>query len=266
MQPLILYTAQTPNGVKVSNFTEELKEAYPDFAVTYRAISFGKNEQKEEWFLKINPNGRIPALVDPNRNNFAVFETASIILYLEKHYDPRHLFSWSDSEDGGVDRRSEVLNWMFFIHGGLGPMQGQANHFVRYAPEQIEYAKDRYVNETKRLYRVLDRRLKDHDWLVGDKYSIADINAYPWLQYYRWAGIRDEEVPQSVRDYIERNYARPAVQRGMREPGGSNEWLDKMRSPEFWTTHLEEANQKAKEASAWVLQGMQNDKNRASKA
>ena len=84
-----------------------------------------------------------------------------------------------------------------------------------YAPEDIPYGKERYVTETKRLYRVLDMRLKDHEWLVGDKYSIADLNAYPWLQLYRWAGLKDEDVPQSVKDYIERNYARPAVKRGM---------------------------------------------------
>ena len=108
MKPVILYTAGTPNGQKVSNFTEELKAAYPDFKVEYHAISLGKNEQKEDWFLKINPNGRIPALKDPNRGDHCVFETASIILYLEKHYDPKHIFSWSDEGDG-VDKRSEVL-------------------------------------------------------------------------------------------------------------------------------------------------------------
>ncbi|TQS32222.1 hypothetical protein Golomagni_07467 [Golovinomyces magnicellulatus] len=156
MKPVILYTAGTPNGQKVSNFTEELKRAYPSFEVEYQAISLGKNEQKEDWFLAINPNGRIPALKDPNRGDFCVFETAAIILYLEKHYDPDHIFSWSDDGDG-VDRRSEVTQWLYFVHGGIGPMQGQANHFVRYAPEDIPYGKNRYVTETKRLYQVLDR-------------------------------------------------------------------------------------------------------------
>ena len=131
MKPVILYTAQTPNGQKVSNFTEELKDAYPgEFKVEYHPISFSKNEQKSDWFLRINPNGRIPALVDPNRNDFAVFETASILLYLQEHYDPKNIFSWPN-EGEGKDRRSEALSWIFWVHGGLGPMQGQANHFVR---------------------------------------------------------------------------------------------------------------------------------------
>ena len=116
MKPVILYTAGTPNGQKCSNFTEELKAAYPgEFEVEYVSVSLGKNEQKEDWFLAINPNGRIPALKDPNRGDFCVFETAAILLYLEKHYDTKHIFSWSDEGDG-VDKRSECLQWMFFIH------------------------------------------------------------------------------------------------------------------------------------------------------
>lgn len=259
MQPLILYTAGTPNGQKVSNFTEELKAVYPDFKVDYQSISFGKNEQKEPWFLAINPNGRIPALKDPNRNDFCVFETASIILYLEKHYDPKHVFSWSDEGDG-VDKRTEILNWIFFVHGGVGPMMGQSNHFVRYAPEDIPYGKNRYMTETKRLFQVLDIRLKDHDWLVGDKYSIADINAYPWLQYYKWAGLHDEDVPQSVRDYIDRNWNRPAVREGMKVPNGTTDWVEKMRSKDFFEKYEEEAAEKASAASKWIQDGMKKDR------
>ncbi|GAK64142.1 glutathione S-transferase C-terminal-like protein [Moesziomyces antarcticus] len=259
MKPVILYTAGTPNGQKVSNFTEELKRAYPSFEVEYQAISLGKNEQKEDWFLAINPNGRIPALKDPNRGDFCVFETAAIILYLEKHYDSDHIFSWSDDGDG-VDKRSEAIQWLFFVHGGIGPMQGQANHFVRYAPEDIPYGKNRYVTETKRLYQVLDRRLKDHDWLVGDKYSIADINAYPWLQYYKWAGLKDEDVPQSVRDYIDRNWAREAVREGMKVPNGNTDWVEKMRSPDFFEVHAKEAEEKAAQASKWIQDGMKKDR------
>ncbi|SPC63980.1 probable theta class glutathione s-transferase [Ustilago sp. UG-2017b] len=255
MKPVILYTAGTPNGQKCSNFTEELRSAYPDFQVEYVSISLGKNEQKEAWFLEINPNGRIPALKDPNRGGHCVFESAAIILYLEKHYDPKHIFSWTDQGDG-LDKRSEVLSWIFFVHGGIGPMQGQANHFVRYAPEDIPYGKTRYIDETKRLYSVLDSRLRTHRWLVGDKYSIADINAYPWLQYYKWAGLKDEDVPQSVKDYIDRNWERAAVKEGMKVPGGNLEWIEKMRSKDFFEKHADEAEKKAAEASKWIQDAM----------
>ncbi len=166
-----------------------LKAVYPDFKVDYHSISLGKNEPKEDWFLQINPNGRIPALKDPNRGDHCVFETAAIILYLEKHYDPKHVFSWSDQGDG-VDKRSEVLSWMFFIHGGCWTMQGQANHFVRYAPKTSPSARTATSPKQSVSYQVLDLLLKNHDWLVGDKYSIADINAYPWLQYYNVAGLK----------------------------------------------------------------------------
>jgi glutathione S-transferase len=114
MQPLQVYTSPTPNGFKVSIFCEELKKAYPDFQVEYKEISLGKNEQKTESFLKINPNGRIPAMVDPNRNNFAVFESAAILLYLEKHYDPKHIFSWASTDPKADDLRSEALQVIFF--------------------------------------------------------------------------------------------------------------------------------------------------------
>ncbi|SAM63775.1 probable theta class glutathione s-transferase [Ustilago bromivora] len=258
MKPVILYTAGTPNGQKCSNFTEELRSAYPDFQVEYVSISLGKNEQKEAWFLEINPNGRIPALKDPNRGGHCVFESAAIILYLEKHYDPKHIFSWNEEGDG-IDKRSEVLSWIFFVHGGIGPMQGQANHFVRYAPEDIPYGKTRYIEETKRLYSVLDSRLRTHRWLVDDKYSIADINAYPWLQYYKWAGLKDEDVPQSVKDYIDRNWERPAVKEGMKVPGGNLEWIEKMRSKDFFEKHADEAEKKAAEASKWIQDAMKKD-------
>lgn len=261
MKPVILYTAGTPNGQKVSNFCEELKLAYPgEFEVEYKAISLGKNEQKEDWFIKVNPNGRIPALKDPNRNDHCVFETAAIILYLEKHYDPKHLFSWGTDAPNGEDLRSEVLSWIFFVHGGIGPMMGQANHFVRYAPQSIDYAKDRYTTETKRLFKVLDIQLRDHDWLVGDKYSIADINAYPWLQYHKWAGVKSEDVPESVKKYIDRNWERPAVREGMKVPNGTTDWVEKMRSPDFESTYLKEAEEKAAQASKWIQDGMKQDR------
>ncbi|KAK0531753.1 Glutathione S-transferase 2 [Tilletia horrida] len=246
MKPIIVYTAATPNGQKVTNFTEELKDAYPDFEVEYKAISFSKNEQKEPWFLKINPNGRIPAIVDPNRSDFAVFETSAILLYLEKHYDPEHKFSWPSSNDKADDLRSEVLQWMFFGHGG------------GYSPEEIPYAINRYKTETIRLYSVLGDRLKDHDYLVGDKYTLADASVWPWVFYARVAGIKDENVPEQVRAWVKRCFDRPASQRGMHVPEHS-ETVDKIIDPEFWTKHFDALKSRNNDSAKWILAGMQKD-------
>ncbi|KAL0949761.1 hypothetical protein HGRIS_009800 [Hohenbuehelia grisea] len=179
-KPLLLYTFPTPNGHKVSVFLEELKAAY---GVEYdvEKIDISKNIQKEPWFIKLNPNGRIPVLVDRSRDNFAVFETAAILLYLQQHYDKENKFAFSPEKE--PNDWSEMLQWIFFAHGGVGPMQGQANHFGRFAPEKVPYAIKRYLDETKRLYGVLEIRLKDRDWLAGPgkgKYSLADINVIPW--------------------------------------------------------------------------------------
>ncbi|CAO1621964.1 unnamed protein product [Parajaminaea phylloscopi] len=260
MQPLKLYSASTPNGQKVHNFLEELKESYPGkFDYEYNAVSLKDNVQKEAWFLKINPNGRIPALVDPNHGDFAVFETAAILLYLEKKYDPEHKFSWPSTNALADNYRSEVLQWMFWVHGGLGPMQGQANHFTRYAPEKIPYAQDRYINETRRLYSVLEERLEGRDWLVGDgrgQYSLADLNAYPWVQWHKWAGLKDTDVGPNLKAWLERNLKRPAVKKGMYMPTGKHEILDKVLSPDFSDA---DADTHAKESSSWILKGMKED-------
>ncbi len=128
--PILLYTQNTPNGQKISIALEELGLSYQ----TYK-LDFSKNEQKEDWYLKINPNGRIPAIVDQQRCNFNVFESGSIMLYLAEHYDPEHILLPVDS-----DKRSQVISWLFWQNAGIGPMQGQANHFVKYAPEKIPYA------------------------------------------------------------------------------------------------------------------------------
>ncbi|CAE6442385.1 unnamed protein product [Rhizoctonia solani] len=186
---LLLYTAASPNGGKVSILLEELKDAY-GLQYTFRNIDIRNNEQKEPWFLKINPNGRIPALVDSLRGDFIVFESAAIVLYLAQHYDKDRKFSYDPVTE--PNSYSEELQWIFFTHGGIGPMQGQAGHFYRFAPEQIPYALDRYVNEVKRLYSVLNERLSGHDYLVGPgkgRYGLADMNAFPWVRAHRWAGV-----------------------------------------------------------------------------
>ncbi|KAF8604248.1 glutathione S-transferase [Ceratobasidium sp. AG-I] len=218
MSTPLLYTANTPNGHKPSILLEELTDAY-DFKYDFQTISFQKTEQKEPWFLKINPNGRIPALVDRSRDNFAVFESASILLYLAQHYDNEHKFSYDPVKD--ADLYSEQLQWIFFTHGGIGPMQGQANHFYRYAPEKIPYGINRYINETKRLYSVLNDRLTGREYLVGPgkgAYGLADINAFPWVRLWRWAGVESLADFPNVEAWLERIGERPQVKRGLDIP------------------------------------------------
>ncbi|TBU26001.1 glutathione S-transferase C-terminal-like protein [Dichomitus squalens] len=215
---LQLYTAPTPNGRKVSLLLEELKEQY-GLKYDVHPIDIRKDTQKEPWFIKMNPNGRIPVLVDSNRENFTVFESAAILLYLEQHYDSQLKFSFDPRTR--PDEYSEMLQWIFFSHGGIGPMQGQANHFLRAAPEDIPYAKKRYLTETKRLYGVLDIRLRGRDWLAGTgrgAYSIADINAFPWVDSHGFTGIESMDEWPHVKAWLERTAERPAVKSGMQVP------------------------------------------------
>ena len=213
-----LYTSATPNGWKASITLEELGVPY-----TLHALSLSKGDQKTADFLKINPNGRIPAIVDRDEGDFAVFESGALMIYLAEKYG-RLLPS---------DRRgrSEVIQWLMFQMGGLGPMQGQANVFFRYAPEKIEFAIQRYQNETRRLYGVLDRRLGESEYLAGE-YSIADIANWSWASIHFWAGVNIADLPNLQR-WIETIRARPAVQRGIVIPepisfGLSEEELTKM--------------------------------------
>ncbi|MBW2281328.1 MAG: glutathione S-transferase N-terminal domain-containing protein [Deltaproteobacteria bacterium] len=198
-----LYTAATPNGWKVSIMLEEVGLPYE-----VKQIHLDKLEQKEDWFLRINPNGRIPAIVDHDADDFAVFESGAILVYLAEKTgqllpaDPKP--------------RSTVLQWLMFQMAGVGPMQGQANVFFRYAPEKIDYAIHRYQNETKRLYTVLDAHLVDREYVAGD-YSIADIATWPWAILHGWAGVDIEDLP-NLRAWIERVGARPAVQAGRAVP------------------------------------------------
>ena len=207
--PIKLYTVPTPNGFKVSITLEELGLKYD-----VKAIDIQKNEQKEEWFLKINPNGRAPAIVDPSNNNFNVFESGAILLYLVDKYDKDHKISFPH----GSDLYWQTISWVFFQMAGVGPMQGQAVFFEKYAPEKIDYAINRYVNETRRLYSVVENRLKENgDWLVGDKYSIADIINYTWIRSAAYADVDIKEFP-TLEKWCERIGAREAVKRGLAVP------------------------------------------------
>ena len=167
-----LYTSATPNGYKVSIMLEELKLKYK-----VHKIDLGKQTQKEEWFLQLNPNGRIPVLKD-NENNKVIFESGAILYYLAIKYN-KFFFE---------EKRTEIMQWLMFQMSGIGPMQGQANVFFRYMDEKIPVAISRYQNECRRLYEVLDKQLQNNKWICGE-YSIADIATWPWIKIYFWAGI-----------------------------------------------------------------------------
>jgi GSH-dependent disulfide-bond oxidoreductase len=199
-----LFTAATPNGWKISIALEELGLPY-----TTRLLTLSKLEQKEEWFLKINPNGRIPAIIDHGNDDFAVFESGAILVYL--------------AEKAGrllpteTKARSRVMQWLMFQMGGVGPMMGQANVFHRYAPEKIPYAIDRYQREVRRLFEVLERQLANHTYVAGPDYSIADIALYPWVVGHDWSGVSIEGLPALTR-WLDLVGSRPAVQKGRMVP------------------------------------------------
>ena len=198
-----LYTAATPNGHKVSIALEELGLPY-----TLKVLDLSKGEQKTPAFLAINPNGRIPAIVDHEAGGFAVFESGAILIYLA---EKTGRLMPTDAQG-----RSRVLQWLMFQMGGVGPMMGQANVFFRYFPEKIQPAIDRYQGESKRLLTVLDGHLKDHEYLAGD-YSIADIANWAWVRTHRWSGVDVSDLPHLKR-WLAAIRARPAVQRGIELP------------------------------------------------
>ena len=211
-----LYTAPTPNGWKASVTLEELGLPYQT-----RAVNLAKNEQKEPWFLAINPNGRIPAIVDHDCGGLAVFESGAIMIHLAEKAGrllPSH-----------VAGRARVLSWLMFQMGGVGPMMGQANVFYRYFPEKIQPAIDRYQHECRRLFEVLDVRLSGNEWLAGD-YSIADIANWAWVRTHKWSGVSVDGLDHLQR-WMGQMAARPACQRGIEVP---------FRMPDLSETDAEE--------------------------
>ena len=198
-----LYSAATPNGHKVSIALEELALPY-----TLHELDLQASQQKEDWFLAINPNGRIPAIVDRAAENFAVFESGAILVYLAEKTG-----RLMPSDPKG---RSLVMQWLMFQMGGIGPMMGQANVFFRYFPEKIQPAIDRYQGESRRLFRVLDTRLEDQEFLAGD-YSIADIANWAWVRTHNWSGVAIDDLPNLQR-WVDAIRQRPAVQRGLLQP------------------------------------------------
>jgi GSH-dependent disulfide-bond oxidoreductase len=199
-----LYFWTTPNGYKVTILLEELGWKYDVIPV-----HIGKGEQFKPEFLKISPNNKIPALVDrdgPGHAPIAIFESGAIMMYLAEKSGWR--FMPADTR-----RRYDVVQWLMFQMGSVGPMLGQAHHFRRYAPEPIPYAVERYTNEAHRIYSVIDRRLSEAPYLAGE-YSIADMATYPWLRPHKWQGQELAEFPHLSRWYADVR-ARPAVQRGL---------------------------------------------------
>ena len=192
-----LYTWPTPNGRKISIALEELGLAYRS-----HPVNIGKDEQFAPEFLKISPNNKIPAIVDDGR---AMMESGAILLYLAD----------KTGRLGGSDRWT-TLEWLMMQMGGVGPMLGQANHFLQFNAGKSAYAEQRYATEAARLYGVLDRRLADHEYLAGD-YSIADVATWPWISRWPWHRIDWAEYP-NLRRWFEAIAARPAVQRGWPVP------------------------------------------------
>ena len=198
-----LYTAATPNGHKISIALEELGLSYD-----VHALDLSTLEQKRPDFLAINPNGRIPAIIDRDNDDFAVFESGAILIYLAEKA--------GSLLPGDPKLRSEVLQWLMFQIGGVGPMQGQANVFTRYFPEKIPSVIERYHEETRRLYEVLDGRLADHEYLVDD-YGIADIANFTWVRAHDWSGVSLDGLTHLSR-WLAAIAARPAVERGLTVP------------------------------------------------
>ncbi|HUS25242.1 MAG TPA: glutathione S-transferase N-terminal domain-containing protein [Candidatus Binatia bacterium] len=198
-----LYTAPTPNGHKISIALEELGLPY-----RVNPVNILSGEQKKPEYLALNPNGRIPTIVDTDNGDFAVFESGAILVYLAE--------KTGRLMPADVKGRSLVLQWLMFQMGGIGPMMGQANVFFRYMPEKIPLAIERYQNECRRLFEVLDRRLAGNEWLAGD-YSIADIANWAWVRTHKWSGVGTEGLV-SLKRWSDAMYARPACLKGIEVP------------------------------------------------
>jgi len=198
-----LYTAATPNGYKISVTLEEM-------GLEYRVhhVRLDQGDQKAPEYLAINPNGRIPTIVDRGNGDFPVFESGAIMIYLAEKTG-----MLMPADDKG---RSLVIQWLMFQMAGIGPMMGQANVFYRYAPEKIPYAIERYQREVLRLLGILDKRLAANEYLAGD-YSIADIASWCWVRGYEWSGVSIDGL-NNLRRWLDAIGVRPAVQRGVQVP------------------------------------------------
>jgi GST-like protein len=207
MSLIDLYTWSTPNGRKVSIMLEELALPY-----NVHPIDIGKGDQFGAEFVAIDPNSKIPAIVDsegPDGKPYALFESGAILLYLA---DKTGRFL--PQKKAG---RFESIQWLMFQMGGVGPMFGQVHHFLRAAPEPVPYAIERYSKETRRLYGVMDKHFANHEWLAAGEYSVADMATYPWVARHEWHKVELADFP-NVKRWFDAIGSRPAVQRGMQVP------------------------------------------------
>lgn len=205
-----LYTASTPNGHKVSCTLEALELPYETLSVDLSA-----REQKRPDFLRLNPNGRIPVIVDTELDDFVVFESGAIMIYLAEKTG-RLLPT-------GIKARSQALQWLMFQMGGVGPMMGQANVFYRYFPEKIQPAIDRYQHECRRLFEVLDKQLAEEEWLAGE-YSIADIANWCWVRTYKWSGVNTDGL-NNLKRWRDAMRQQPGMLAGLEVPEPSENLL-----------------------------------------
>ena len=202
-----IYSWATPNGHKVHIMLEECGQRLGRDWQTH-PINIGTGDQFQPTFLEISPNNKIPAMVDPKGPNgkpMHLFESGAILLYLASKFN--RFLPKSDVA------KFETLQWLMFQMGGVGPMLGQAHHFRIYAPEKIDYAYDRYTNEAKRLYGVLDKQVQKHPYIAGKQYTVADIATFPWLRSWQNQGIDWKNYP-ALKDWFDRVSERPAVKRG----------------------------------------------------
>ena len=205
------YTAPTPNGHKVSCTLEAMELEYKT-----HVVNLMENEQKKPEFLAISPNGRIPAIVDRDADNLPIFESGAIMIYLAE--------KTGKLMPTDLNERAKVLEWLMFQMGGIGPMMGQANVFFRYFPEKIQPAIDRYQNEGRRLFEVLNTHLAKQDWLAKD-YSIADIANWCWVRTYKWSGISIEGL-NNLERWMKAMYDQPGMSAGLEVPIKMESLLD----------------------------------------
>ena len=205
------YTAPTPNGHKVSCTLEAMELEYET-----HVVNLMENEQKKPEFLAISPNGRIPAIVDRDVDNLPIFESGAIMIYLAE--------KTGKLMPTDLNEKAKVLEWLMFQMGGIGPMMGQANVFFRYFPEKIQPAIDRYQNEGRRLFEVLDNHLAKQDWLAKD-YSIADIANWCWVRTYKWSGISIESL-NNLERWMKAMYDQPGMSAGLEVPIKMESLLD----------------------------------------
>lgn len=198
-----LYTSSTPNGHKVSCLLEALEMPYEA-----HAINLAEGEQFKSDFLKISPNGRIPAIVDTDNDDLSIFESGAIMLYLAEKA--------GKLIPNDVKGRAKVVEWLMFQMGGIGPMMGQANVFFRYFPEKIQPAIDRYQNESRRLFEVLDKQLSTNEWIAGE-YSIADIANWCWVRTHNWSGVSIEGL-EHLDNWKNKMYEQPGMLKGIKVP------------------------------------------------